>query len=353
MTVKPNNTNYPKTLDSFIERYKHILEPKDYEEFVSKMNHENNKAKEEYIKAKQEKEEVTSQISKNNNIPDDDSLEKVMKELNELIGLDEVKKQINELVNLLKVEKIRTEKGIANINITLHSVFSGFPGTGKTTVARLLGRIYKHLGYLKKGSLIETSRDGLVAGFVGQTAIKTNEVIDKSIDGVLFIDEAYSLSDCGNNDFGKEAIDTLIKRMEDNRKNIVVIAAGYTIPMKNFINSNPGLSSRFNRFFVFDHFTPEQLLQVYHSFCKKSDFIITDSAKEKLLITFKALYEKRNDSFGNARTVRNLFERCVQNQANRIVTIKEITNDILQTIDACDVPMPEETVKQVYFTTTK
>jgi len=284
-------------------------------------------------------------------IPEGDNLDAVLSELELLIGLEEVKKSIKELANLLKVQKIRTEQGMANIDISLHAVFMGPPGTGKTTIARLLGRLYKHLGYLEKGHLIETDRAGMVAGYVGQTAIKVNDIVNESIEGVLFIDEAYSLTpQDGGRDFGSEAVDTLIKRMEDLRNQFVVVVAGYTEPMKTFVESNPGLRSRFNRYFKFEHFLPAQLLQIFESFCKKADFILTPDAKDKLFATFEMLYEKRDEGFGNARVIRNLFERIVQIQANRIVSVAEITRTILQTIEEQDIPEPNDTVKQVYFT---
>ena len=286
-----------------------------------------------------------------NTIPEGDSMDAVMAELDLLIGLEEVKKSVKELANLLKVQKLRKEKGISNIEIGLHAVFMGPPGTGKTTIARLMGRLYKHLAYLEKGQLVETDRAGMVAGYVGQTAIKVNDIIKESLGGVLFIDEAYSLTPAdGGHDFGYEAVDTLIKRMEDYRNQLVVIVAGYTEPMKLFVESNPGLRSRFNRFFKFDHFLPTQLLQIFIAFCTKSDFNITEDAKDKLLDTFEMLYEKRDEGFGNARVVRNLFERCVQTQANRIVSLPEITKEILQTIEEQDVPEPKSTLEQVYST---
>ena len=283
-------------------------------------------------------------------IPDDDSLEKVMLELNELIGLENVKKDILELINLLEVQKKRTNQGLKNIEITLHTVFLGPPGTGKTSVARLLGRIFKHLGFLSKGQLCETDREGMVAGYVGQTATKVDKIVQESMGGVLFIDEAYSLTQNSlGNDYGAEAVNTLLKRMEDEREDLAVIVAGYTQPMKLFIESNPGLRSRFNRYFTFKHFTPQELYQIFENFCKKSDFTISEEAKEKLNDTFDLLYSKKDEGFGNARVVRNIFEKCVQNQANRIIKLKTISSEILKTLTEEDVPEPKETEGRVYF----
>ncbi|MCF8324149.1 MAG: AAA family ATPase [Leadbetterella sp.] len=281
-------------------------------------------------------------------IPEDDSLEKTLTELQELIGLKEVKKNVEDLINYLKVSKIRTSEGLKNVDITLHTVFFGPPGTGKTTIARLLGRIFKHLGFLSKGQLYETDREGLVAGYVGQTAIKVEKVINESIGGVLFIDEAYALTQgLSLNDFGSEAINVLLKRMEDQREDLAVVVAGYTEPMSEFINSNPGLRSRFNRYFYFDHFKPNELLEIFELFCKKSDFLLTEIAKEKLLETFEMLCEKKDESFGNARVVRNLFEQCVQNQANRIVKAKKISKKLLKTFEEEDIPEPNQTLRLV------
>ncbi len=303
------------------------------------------------ILEKTTKPKIKNNLTNLKEVPQNDSLEIVFKELNELIGLEEVKKSVTDLVNLLKIEKIRNEKGLENIETSLHSVFLGPPGTGKTTVSRLLGRIYKHLGYLSKGHVVETDRAGLVAGYIGQTALKVDEVVKNSLGGVLFIDEAYSLAvQDGGRDFGSEAIDAIVKRMEDNRKELVVIVAGYTEPMKMLIESNPGLRSRFNRYFMFNHFLPTQLLQIMNSFCQKSDFKISDAASDKLMDIFEMLYEKRDEGFGNARSVRNIFEKCVQNQANRLVNVNDITIELLQTIDEVDIPEPKYIVEQIYFT---
>ena len=290
--------------------------------------------------------------SKVSEIHNEDSLEKVIDELNKLIGLENVKQDVTELINLLEIQKKRSKQGLKNIEITLHTVFLGPPGTGKTTVARLLSRIFKHLGFLSKGQLYETDREGMIAGFVGQTATKVDIAVKESLGGVLFIDEAYALTaNSFGNDYGAEAVNTLLKRMEDHREDLAVVVAGYDEPMKLFIESNPGLRSRFNRFFTFEHFKPEQLMLVFESCCKTSDFILSDQAKEKLSDTFELLYSKKDEGFGNARVVRNLFEKCVQNQANRIVKIKKITAKILKTLSEEDIPEPKETQDQVFFAT--
>lgn len=291
-----------------------------------------------------------SQNEKMENLPEEDSLEKVLEELNLLIGLKDVKQDVAELVNLLKIQKKRSEQGLKNVNITLHTVFLGPPGTGKTSVARLLSRIFKHLGFLSKGQMFETDREGLVAGYVGQTAAKVDNAVKLSLGGVLFIDEAYALTqNLLGNDYGAEAVNTLIKRMEDHRNDLAVVVAGYTEPMQIFIESNPGLKSRFNRYFRFQHFTPTELFQVFESFCKKSDFIVSQEAKEKLADTFELLYSDKDETFGNARVVRNLFEKCVQNQANRIVKIKKLSSKTLKTFIEEDIPEPKETQKNVRF----
>jgi stage V sporulation protein K len=298
------------------------------------------------LKTNVEKIENSDVIS----ISDNDSLEIVLQELEQLIGLEEVKKDVYELINLLEIQKKRSSEGLKNIEVTLHTVFLGPPGTGKTSVARLLSRIFKHLGFLSKGQMYETDREGMVAGYVGQTASKVDKVVEESLGGVLFIDEAYALTqNATGNDYGSEAVNTLLKRMEDHRGDLAVVVAGYTEPMKDFVESNPGLRSRFNRFFRFNHFSPKQLFLIFENFCKSSDFIIDTDAKEKLTDTFELLYSKKDENFGNARVVRNLFEKCVQNQANRIVSLPLLNQEILKTFTEADVPEPMETQKQVSF----
>ena len=280
--------------------------------------------------------------------PEGDTLEKAMEELNNLVGLDKVKKDINELINLLEIQKKRNAEGLKNIEIALHTVFLGPPGTGKTSVARLLSRIFKQLGYLSKGQLYETDREGLIAGYVGQTAIKTGKAVEESKGGLLFIDEAYALTqNQTGNDFGSEAVNTIIKRMEDYRDDLAVVVAGYTDPMKIFIDSNPGLRSRFNRYFYFDHFTSEQLFLIFENFCKKSDFTLSDEAKEKLKDTFSLMDSHKTESFGNARVVRNLFEKSVQNQANRLINWTAPKDEFLKTLHEEDIPDPKETIESI------
>jgi SpoVK/Ycf46/Vps4 family AAA+-type ATPase len=258
-------------------------------------------------------------------------LEDAIKKLNNLVGMENVKSDINNFINFLQVQKMRKEQGLPNIAISLHSVFCGPPGTGKTTVARLMGEIYKELGILTKGHVIETDRSGLVAGYVGQTALKVDEVVKSALDGVLFIDEAYALASSGK-DFGQEAIDTLLKRMEDYRDRLVVIVAGYSEEMSRFINANPGLQSRFNRYFYFEDYKPEELLQIFQGICQKQHYRITTEAKDKLLQQFTKLYNEKDQNFGNGRLVRNMFEKIIERQANRLVKLKDINKEMMMTI---------------------
>jgi len=285
---------------------------------------------------------------KQSEVPENESLDDVMKSLNELIGLENIKDSIQTLTNFLKVQQMRRDKGLKVSDRSLHAVFMGPPGTGKTTIARLLARIYKHLGYLEKGQLVETDRAGLVAGFVGQTALKVEQVVKAALGGVLFIDEAYALNrgEKGN-DFGKEAVEVLLKRMEDHRNDLVVIVAGYPDEMESFIKSNPGLESRFTNYFEFNHYQGHELLKIFELFANKADFKLTADAKEKLSFLFEQLYEKRHATFGNARVARNIFEMCMELQANRIVELSEVTEDILMTIEEADVPPVMETVRNI------
>lgn len=263
------------------------------------------------------------------------SLEDLQKELDSLIGLVSVKKEISSLINLLKVNKIRKERGLSTPKTSNHLVFLGNPGTGKTTVARLIAKIYKQLGVLEKGQLIEVDRSGLVAGYVGQTAIKTQEKIDEAMGGVLFIDEAYSLAK-GESDFGQEAIDTLLKAMEDNRDDFVVIVAGYTKQMEAFLLSNPGLKSRFNKSILFEDYTEEELLDIFNLFCHKYGLRLSEDAKRNLVVFLSTICSEKPENFANAREIRNLFERSIVNQANRLGDLATISNDELGEIVSSD-----------------
>jgi SpoVK/Ycf46/Vps4 family AAA+-type ATPase len=256
----------------------------------------------------------------------------IQTELNTLIGLNSVKKEISTLTNFLKIQKQREEKGLKASQLSYHCVFTGNPGTGKTTVARIVAEIYKELGILQKGHLVETDRSGLVAEYVGQTAVKTNKIIDSALNGVLFIDEAYSLVGGGESDYGKEAIATLLKRMEDNRDRLVVILAGYTTEMQDFINSNSGLQSRFNRYIDFPDYSAEELYQIFELNLKKFDYTISEEATEKLKKYFENIVTKEDTNFGNARFVRNFFEKTLERQANRLSSETNLTTKKLAEI---------------------
>ncbi len=258
-----------------------------------------------------------------------------IKELDELVGLENVKTEIRSIVNFAKIQAIRKRRGLKAFPISYHLVFIGNPGTGKTTVARIVAKVYKELGLLSKGHLVEVDRSGLVAGYVGQTAIKTQGVITKAMGGILFIDEAYMLSN-ERDVFGQEAIDTLLKAMEDHRDDLIVIVAGYESLMKKFIESNPGLKSRFNRFIHFDDYTPSELYQIFTGLCEKNQYTLSEEASEIVKEFFCRVYEARTESFGNGRAVRNCFEKMITNQANRMARYDEASIEQIQTIEAED-----------------
>ncbi len=257
--------------------------------------------------------------------------------LKELIGLERVKREVESLGNFVKVQRERRKNGLPEMNVSYHCVFSGSPGTGKTTVARIVADIYQELGILKKGHLVEVQRSDLVAEYVGQTAPKTNAKIDEALDGVLFIDEAYTLAKGDGNDFGQEAIDTLLKRMEDDRKRLVVILAGYSNEIRTFINSNPGLQSRFNRYINFEDYTTEELLQIFAQNVRKNEFKITREAFGEAARVISEAVERKDGHFGNARFVRNYFERVIQRQADRLSLLPSLTKTELTRITVDDV----------------
>ena len=258
-----------------------------------------------------------------------------MDDLNELIGLSSIKHDVKELTDFAKVQKLRRDGGMKSVPVSLHLVFTGNPGTGKTTVARIISRIYKQIGVLSKGQLVEVDRSGLVAGYVGQTALKTQEKINKALGGVLFIDEAYSLSQ-ENDAFGQEAIDTILKAMEDHRDDLVVIVAGYTEPMENFINSNPGLKSRFNKYIEFPDYSVDELEEIFNMNLKKYEYEVEEDAKKHIRQMISTRKLTRLENFANAREIRNLFEEIVTNQARRIAKMENPTPDDIKLIKAED-----------------
>ena len=267
-------------------------------------------------------------------LPPPEKMEDLMAELDSYIGLGAVKEEVHNLINMVQVYKLREQHGLPTTDMSLHMVFTGNPGTGKTMMARMMARIYRSLGILSKGQLVEVDRSGLVAGYVGQTALKTQKVIEKAMGGVLFVDEAYALNGRSENDFGQEAIDTLLKAMEDHRDDLVVIVAGYTDLMEKFIHSNPGLESRFNRFLLFEDYSLEELIAIFRMRCGKGYRL---SPEAEPLVRDYIAEESADDGFGNARGVRNLFEHILVAQNNRLAKLDTVTRDDLMTITADDV----------------
>ena len=284
--------------------------------------------------------QLERQLDSNSNITSTVEKEQIAKsalnQLNELIGLDSVKKDVKTLSNYIRIQKQREEKGLKASSVSYHCVFTGNPGTGKTTVARIVASIYKELGVLKKGHLIETDRSGLVAEYVGQTAVKTNKIIDSALDGVLFIDEAYTLTEGGSSDYGSEAIATLLKRMEDDRDRLVVIVAGYTENMKHFINSNPGLKSRFTHYIEFPDYSADELMQIFEMHMLKYDYHFGEGAKKQLQQIFDDIIAHKDENFGNGRFVRNVFEKVLQSQADRLASEGNLTTKQLSSIEKED-----------------
>ena len=271
------------------------------------------------------------------------SLDELLSQLDGLCGLDQVKKDVKSLINLVKVRKLRQQADLPVPPMSLHLVFLGNPGTGKTTVARLLAQIYRAVGVLSKGQLVEVDRSGLVAGYVGQTALKTQEAVQKALGGVLFIDEAYALVNQDSaTDFGREAIEVLLKNMEDHRDDLIVIVAGYTNLMEKFIHSNPGLESRFNKYFYFEDYTAPQLLEIFQSMCNRGGYTLSTEGEDAARKLLDELYENRDENFGNARDVRNLFEKAVTRQSDRVALLDAPTREQLMELLPQDIDEPEE-----------
>lgn len=268
-----------------------------------------------------------------------EKLEELLEKLNSLIGLENVKHQVGSLVNLIRVQKMREKQGMKTSGVSKHMVFMGNPGTGKTTVARMLAEIYKYLGVLRKGQLVEVDRSGLVRGYVGQTATRVQEVVEEALGGILFIDEAYSLTvNKGEGDFGQEAVDTLLKAMEDHRNDLIVIVAGYTDLMDQFLESNPGLRSRFNNFIRFDDYTAEQMMDILKKNLEEQEYKLSDDAKKAAFEMLKKRESNKPENFANARDVRNFMEHAITNQASRIVKMEHAgeNKEILGTIEVED-----------------
>ena len=334
VTEVANLSNYGIMLDNFLKQYGLY--------FTDGISHKNNPKNKNFRKDAKtntpNKAGVIKQTADGLELEQQETLEQLMEELNTLVGLKSVKQDLTNLINLVKIRKLREERGMKQPDITLHLVFSGNPGTGKTTVARLLAKIYKALGVVSEGQLVEVDRSGLVAGYVGQTATQTAEVVESAIGGILFIDEAYTLIKGGDEkDFGQEAVDTLLKLMEDNRDDLIVIVAGYTDKMEEFVNSNPGLKSRFNKYIFFNDYSGSELTEIFNNMAKKQEY---DTDKEAAAYVEDYLTKKakaHEENFANAREARNYLERCIERQATRIVEIADISDDDLRTLTIEDV----------------
>ncbi len=345
--IKQETVEYNKPTIEFRPKKREVQEILDFDSTIPLADRkkfvEMEERKEESLnaditpKATEEREDETQFVGRISESEKAVNLEELLVELNGLTGMDGVKKEVNNLVNLLKICRIREEKGFKTPPTTNHLVFLGNPGTGKTTVARILAKIYHSLGVLSKGQLVEVDRSGLVAGYMGQTGIKVMEVVEKAKGGVLFIDEAYALSTGQEGDFGKEAIDVLNKAMEDYKDDLIVIVAGYQKEMQSFLDANPGLRSRFNRTINFPNYSAGELIAIMKNRATKLDYSITQDAIRYIERYFGKVLEFPPDNFGNARSVRNYLDNAINNQANRLVKSSDFSDEDLTTIVMSDV----------------
>ncbi len=282
------------------------------------------------------KQKVAEIVKNKNDISEEKSLSELLNELNSLIGLEKVKSKVNDLIVYQKVQKMRCDKGLHSTKSTLHLAFTGNPGTGKTTVARIVGRVYKQIGLLSKGHFVEVSRTDLIAGYQGQTALKVKKVIEKAKGGVLFIDEAYSITENEHTDsYGRECLTELTKALEDYRDDLVVIVAGYTEPMEKFFEANPGLKSRFNTFVEFDDYSEDELLSILIKICTVNDYVLSEELRDKIKGYFNKSIQEKGENFANGRFVRNLYENLVMNHARRVVNLPS-SKEILSLISVED-----------------
>ena len=336
-----------KSIDGILQDFYNRTEIPSFEDMKKKGNAASEKQEEQSAAenraeaagkepAAEGRAEAVSEEAKQEEEPEK-TLEELLEELDGLVGLESVKADVHSLINFIKINKLREERGMKVPTISYHLVFTGNPGTGKTTIARLIAKLYHSMGILPKGQLVEVDRSALVGGYLGQTAIKTKEAVDSAMGGVLFVDEAYSLANDDRDSYGKEAIETILKAMEDHRDELVVIVAGYDELMHKFIDSNPGLQSRFSKYFHFPDYTGEEMLKIFDRYCASNGYRTEEEAEAELAETFGKMYEDRDENFGNARTVRNIFEKAIHCQANRLAADSELTDEELQLLTIDDV----------------